>query len=121
MNETRRIAQRAPHAPDYPYSSEFLRGETGYLHFVRGLLYLAGCIPGVVKQRPNASVGSHRGGVGFGADGVYSPPTAMMLAIVPTMEHSMSPALRSPGAHGGLSGFASAHGIALPVLFPTDV
>jgi hypothetical protein len=36
-------------------------------------------------------VESHRG-VGFGADGVYSPPTAMMLAIVARMEDSMSPA-----------------------------
>jgi hypothetical protein len=45
----------------------------------------------------------------------------MMLAIVFKMEDSMSQALRSSGAHGGLSGFASAHGIALPVLFPTDV
>ena|SRR5215217_4047311 len=90
-----------------------------FISFVREPLYLAGCIPGVVSQRQNASVGSHRG-VGFGADGVHSPPTAMMLAIVPRMEDSMFPA-KKPRRSWCLSGFASAHRIALPVLFPTDV
>src|SRR5688572_17273124 len=45
-----------------------------FISFVREPANLAGRIPGVLSQRPNASVRSPRG-VGFSADGVHSRRT----------------------------------------------